>query len=105
MAHVNRKEYLFIFGMLAVLTVLEIAVVYVPIGKVAIGTALVGLALAKAALVGLFFMHLKFETPVLKATVAIPLTVPGLYAIFLIIESHWRFWQGGGLQAIEYALR
>jgi caa(3)-type oxidase subunit IV len=52
--------------------------------------ALIGLAAVKAALVGLFFMHLRRETPVLKLTVAIPLATPAVYALVLIAEAAWR---------------
>jgi len=91
MAHVNRKEYWIIFFALAALTVLEVGIVYVPgIGKGALFAALCGLALAKATLVGLFYMHLKHETRILRLTVGIPLAVPVFYAFVLIAEAAWR---------------
>jgi cytochrome c oxidase subunit 4 len=90
-AHVNRKEYWTIFGALAVLTVLEVGLVYVPgIGKGLMVSGLVLLAVSKAALVGLFFMHLRHETPVLRLTVAIPLAIPAIYAVVLVAEASWR---------------
>ena len=91
MAHVNRKEYWIIFAALAVLTGLEVGVVYIPgIAKGLLVSALVLLALTKAALVALFYMHLKHETRVLKLTVAIPLATPAVYATVLILEAAWR---------------
>jgi caa(3)-type oxidase subunit IV len=91
MAHVSRKEYAVIFVALTVLTVLEVGIVYLPgISKVSLVTALCGLALAKAALVGLFYMHLRYETRVMQLTVAIPLATPVLYAFVLIAEAAWR---------------
>ncbi len=87
----TRKEYLAVFAALAVLTAIEVAVVYLPgIGKGPMILALVGLAITKASLVGLFYMHLKHETPVLKLTVAVPLATPALYAVVLIAEAAWR---------------
>jgi caa(3)-type oxidase subunit IV len=87
----NRKEYLVIFVVLFVLTVLEVAVAQVPgISKTMLGLALVSMAIAKAAFVGLYYMHLKHETNVLKLTVAIPLATPAVYAIVLIAEATWR---------------
>ena len=87
----NRKEYLVIFVVLFVLTVLEVAVAQVPgISKTLLALALVSLAVAKAAFVGLYYMHLKHETNVLKLTVAIPLATPAVYAIVLIAEAAWR---------------
>lgn len=91
MAHTNRKEYLVIFGILFVLTVLEVALVYVPgIAKNLIISGLILLAVVKAACVALFFMHLKHETRVLRLTVAIPLSLPPIYALVLVAEAAWR---------------
>ena len=53
-------------------------------------SALILLALVKAALVGLFYMHLVHETNVLKWSVAIPMATPVLYALVLIAEASWR---------------
>jgi cytochrome c oxidase subunit 4 len=94
MAHVSRKEYWIIFAALAVLTGLEVGVVYVPgIGKKLLVAGLILLALAKAALVALFYMHLKHETRILKLTVFIPLSTPAIYATVLIMEAAWRWGQ------------
>jgi caa(3)-type oxidase subunit IV len=92
MGHVNRREYWVIFAWLFVLTVLEVSVVYLKpvIGQAPVVLALVLMALTKASLVGLFYMHLKHETPILKATVAIPMSLPMIYAIILIAEAAWR---------------
>ena len=35
-------------------------------------------------------MHLKYETKVLKASVAAPMSLPALYALVLIAEGAWR---------------
>jgi hypothetical protein len=45
---------------------------------------------AKAALVGLFFMHLRQETPVLRWTALGPLLAPGVYGIVLAADAAWR---------------
>ena len=87
----NRKEYWVIFVALLVLTVLEVGLAQVPgISKTLMRLGLVGMALAKAALVALFYMHLKHETRVLRLTVFIPLATPALYAVVLISEAAWR---------------
>jgi cytochrome c oxidase subunit 4 len=91
MGHVNRKEYWKIFVVLAVLTVIEVAVAQVPgIGKGLLISALVLLAAAKAACVALYYMHLKYETKILRWSVAIPLMVPPFYALVLVTEAGWR---------------
>ena len=87
----NRKEYFVIFVALFVLTVLEVIVAQIPgLSKTILALVLVGMAVAKAALVGLYYMHLKHETKVLRLSVAIPLAAPGVYAIVLISEAAWR---------------
>jgi caa(3)-type oxidase subunit IV len=69
-SHVNRKEYWTIFVVLFVLTILEVAVVYMGVPKTPLFIALTGLALVKATCVGLFFMHLKYESSILRRSVA-----------------------------------
>jgi caa(3)-type oxidase subunit IV len=87
----NIREYMVIFVVLAALTVLEVGVAKVPgVAKVLMSLALVGLALTKAAIVALFYMHLKHETKVLKFTVALPMAAPTIYALVLISEAAWR---------------
>ena len=91
MAHINRKEYWIIFGWLSALTVLEVGLVYLPgISKVPMVAGLILLAITKACLVGLFFMHLKHETRILRLNIAIPMAMPMFYAAVLVSEAFWR---------------
>jgi cytochrome c oxidase subunit IV len=53
-----QPNYLGVFWALAILTAIEVAVTYLPLPRIPI---LVPLALIKAALVALFYMHLKFD--------------------------------------------
>lgn len=90
-AHATRKQYLGIFVALAVLTGLEVGLVKMPgIAKDAMVLGLVFLAITKAALVAMFFMHLRWETKVMKYMVAIPLATPAVYAVVLIADAVWR---------------
>jgi cytochrome c oxidase subunit IV len=90
-SHVNRKQYWIIWLYLLILTVVEVGIVYIPgIAKPLLVSALFALAIVKAAMVGLFYMHLKHETNVLKWTVAVPMASPVLYAAVLIAEAGWR---------------
>ncbi len=57
----QEPDYMKIFFALTVLTAVEVGIIYLPIGKLAIAIALILLALGKAALVALYFMHLRFE--------------------------------------------
>jgi caa(3)-type oxidase subunit IV len=90
MSHINRKEYWKVFAALFILTILEVGVVYMGVPKTPLFIALSGLAIVKASLVGLFFMHLKHETKILRRSVAIPMSIPAFYALILIAEGAWR---------------
>ena len=90
MVHINRKEYWVIFVVLGVLTILEVGVVDVPIAKNLIITALVGLAIVKAAIVALFYMHLNHNTRIMKLSIALPLSIPAIYAVILIMDAQMR---------------
>ena len=69
----KHPNYMAIFWYLAILTVVEIGVIYLPLGKFTIGVLLCALALGKAALVAMYFMHLKFETRSLGMVAVTPL--------------------------------
>jgi caa(3)-type oxidase subunit IV len=88
--HANRKQYMQVFAGLAALTALEVAAVYLHLEKKTLIAILVLMAVTKAGIVGMFYMHLKAETKTLKYSVAIPMTLPALYAFVLIAEGAWR---------------
>jgi cytochrome c oxidase subunit 4 len=80
-----------VFVALAALTAIEVAVATLPgIGRQAIITALLVLAVSKAGLIALFFMHLKYETRIMRLTVLGPLVAPAVYALALISDAAWR---------------
>jgi cytochrome c oxidase subunit 4 len=78
--HHKEPNYMFIFYALAVLTAIEIGVFKLPIAKILIAILLVGLALSKAALVAMYFMHLRFE----KRTLALIAITPLLLCVLLV---------------------
>lgn len=83
MAHTEHKEhpkYMNIFWWLLGLTLLELGVVVPDFPAVLTGILLVGLACSKAALVAIYFMHLKFE----KRTLALIVITPFLICVFLV---------------------
>ena len=87
----HRRTYWIIFVWLFVLTILEVGVVFVPgVAKPLLISALCLMAVGKAALVGLFYMHLNTETKLLQWTVFLPLGLMAFYAIVLIAEATWR---------------
>ncbi len=72
---------------LAILTVVEIGVVFLPFGKMTIGTLLCALAVAKAALVAMYFMHLRFETRTLGLIAVTPLAIATLLVFVLMPDA------------------
>jgi len=77
----EEPNYIAVFIWLAVLTVIEVALVYMPVHKYVIATGLIGLAVSKASLVAIYFMHLKFERKVLWWIAM----VPAILCVFLIL--------------------
>ena len=82
----KHPNYMAIFWWLAILTVVELAVVFMPIGKVTIAVLLCALALAKAALVAAYFMHLKFETKTMTWIAITPLAI-AILLIFVLMPD------------------
>ena len=82
----KHPNYMAIFWWLAILTVVELAVVFMPLGKFTIGVLLCALAVGKAALVAMYFMHLKFETRSLGLIAVTPLVIATLL-IFLLLPD------------------
>ena len=83
----KHPDYMKIFWALAILTVVELAVVFLPIGKIVIGAALVVLAVWKAALVAMYFMHLRFETKTLGWIAVTPLAIATLLVFLLLPDG------------------
>jgi cytochrome c oxidase subunit IV len=86
MAAHKHPNYMAIFWYLAILTVVEVAVVFLPFGKFINGVLLCALALGKAAMVAMYFMHLKFETRTLGLIALTPLAVATLL-VFVILPD------------------
>jgi len=78
----QEPNYMAVFYSLAVLTAVEIAVAYMRFLPLLImGAMLIILALVKAVLVGMYFMHLKFE----KRTLGIIAMTPLILCTLLIL--------------------
>jgi cytochrome c oxidase subunit IV len=83
----KHPNYMAIFWYLAILTVVEIGVVFLPFSKFTNGTLLCALALAKAALVAMYFMHLRFETRTLGWIAVTPLAIATLLIFVLLPDG------------------
>jgi cytochrome c oxidase subunit IV len=83
MTDTTHKEpnYMAVFWWLAILTLIELGVIYMPVHRLAILALLVVLAITKAVLVALYFMHLKFET----RTLGLVALSPFILCVFLIL--------------------
>jgi caa(3)-type oxidase subunit IV len=85
-AHTHKgPSYMAIWGWLAVLTVLEVAAYFLP--PPTKWVLLVAFAVSKAALVGLYFMHLRFETRTLGYIALTPLAI-ALLLLLVLIPDH-----------------
>ncbi|MDR3576794.1 MAG: cytochrome C oxidase subunit IV family protein [Anaerolineaceae bacterium] len=79
----RRPNYVGVFVVLAVLTVVEIGITYLPIPRIPV---LVPLALLKAALVAMFYMHLRFDRRIFTTLFAFGLLMGfGLLISFTIL--------------------
>ncbi len=83
----HKKEYIIIFIILGLLTVLEIwAAELKALSKFQKGSALTGLAIGKAFIVAYYYMHLKEEKKWLKFIAAVPVMAV-VYATVLCLEA------------------
>lgn len=77
----SASAYIKIFWILLVLTIVEVAIVYLGLPRMLLAALLVVFAVWKAALVAMHFMHLKFE----KKTLTVVALVPFVLCVFLIL--------------------
>jgi cytochrome c oxidase subunit IV len=83
----KHPNYMAIFWYLAILTVVEIAVIYMPLAKFTIGVLLCALALGKATMVAMYFMHLRFEARTLGMIAVVPLMIATLLIFVLLPDG------------------
>ncbi len=86
-------------GLLA-LTLVEVVLAYIQFDFVVMLTLLMGLSLVKAAMIMAYFMHLRFDQPVLAWTVGVPLVACILIMIgyffpdgYRILDFGFKGWQ------------
>jgi cytochrome c oxidase subunit 4 len=63
--HLATRHYAYVTAALMALLVLTIAVSYLPLGVLSFPAAM-AIAICKALLVALFFMHLRYENPLMR---------------------------------------
>lgn len=82
----HEPNYMAVWGGLAVLTLLEVWVAGLGFGRTAIILILVALAVWKAALVALYYMHLKFEPKRLWILALSPLPLAVILVVAVMQE-------------------
>ena len=86
---VPLKVYRTVLGILLVLTIITVAIAQFDFGNMNLVVAMV-VASVKAALVALFFMHLKYENPITWLYAAIPIFLLGLLLGGVFIDDPFR---------------
>ena len=77
--HMPKSMYFVIFGALMGLTALTVGLAFVNLGQMNIVVAL-AVAIVKASLVVMFFMHLKYESPLTKVVLG-----AGIFWLILLL--------------------
>jgi caa(3)-type oxidase subunit IV len=80
----SASAYIKIFWILLVLTIVEVAIVYMGLPKMLLAALLVIFAVWKAALVAMHFMHLKFEKRTLTTVALVPFVLCVLLILMLL---------------------
>ena len=83
----TQPQYGKIFWALLILTILELTVANLHLAKSVTILTLVFLAIVKAALVALFYMHLKFEKLLLYIIITIPLILSFILTLLVMTDA------------------
>ena len=84
-AHPSPVKYVGIAVLLAVITAVEVALYYIAMPDALMVSMLMVLAVLKFSLVGAFFMHLKFDSPMLRRLFITGLVLAGVvYSVALL---------------------
>ena len=84
-SHPSWKTYVIIGAALTIITAIEVAIFYIPqLASVLVATLLI-LSGAKFVTVVLFYMHLKFDSPVFSRVFFAPLFLATLVVVALIV--------------------
>lgn len=83
--HASRGTYWLVALVLAIITLLEVAVFYLPFLAGILAPVLIVLSAAKFTLVVMFFMHLKYDKPILTGVFLGGLLVATVIVLALMI--------------------
>jgi cytochrome c oxidase subunit IV len=85
--HTTHANYMLIWGVLFLMTVLEVGVAFLALPKVLIIIALLVMAVWKALLVALYYMHLKYEPRRLWYLAASPFPLAMILITAVLMEG------------------
>ena len=87
--HFAHPNYWLVWAGLAVLTLVELGVAFLPWSRALIVFTLVVLAVWKALMVALYFMHLRFEKNRMRIFAIAPLPLAVIIVIAVMTEFVW----------------
>ena len=87
--HVAHPNYWLVWAALAVLTLVELGVAFLPWSRAVIVVTLVALALWRALMVALYFMPLRFEQNRMRIFALAPLPLTVIIVIAVLTEFVW----------------
>ncbi len=87
-SHPTWRFYVTIGLVLTVITAAEVAVFYIPALRGVLVPILLVLSGAKFALVVMFYMHLRFDSPIFSGVFVAPLMLAVLVVVALIVLFH-----------------
>lgn len=83
----KHPNYMAVWAGLAVLTAVEVGIVYLGFSRNLLILMLLALAVWKALLVAMYFMHLKFEPKAVSIVAASPLLPAAILIILVLFEN------------------
>lgn len=83
----RTKLYLHVWAVLLALTLVEIGCTWLPITRLTLFGFLIVLATVKAALVAVYYMHLRWEQVLLGIVALSPFPLATMFAVVLILEN------------------
>ncbi|MGH7475811.1 MAG: cytochrome C oxidase subunit IV family protein [Longimicrobiales bacterium] len=82
----HKPNYMGVFGILFVLTIIEVGVAFLGLSRLFTILALVSLAIWKAVLVALYYMHLRYEPGRLRLLALAPLPLAIILVLAVLTE-------------------
>lgn len=82
----HKKTYIYNAIGLAVLTVMELGIIQLPLSKTGQVILLLAFAITKMMLVAMIFMHLRYETKILRRILFVPIPAAILFTVALMYD-------------------